>query len=143
MDLSVDPSQLIIWQKKDLIGNNDIIFFGSREVEGSAVDTKLYRKILGSLFRVISQIFLGIRLRDTQCGFKLYKKKIAKKIFKVLKSEGFEHDLEIVMLAKKFKYQITELPVKWVHMSGSKLNIFIDPIKMFFGILKIRLQNFN
>ena len=47
------------------------------------------------------------------------------------------------MLAKKFKYQITELPVKWVHMSGSKLNIFIDPIKMFFGILKISLQNFN
>ena len=75
MDLSVDPSQLIIWQKKDLIGNNDIIFFGSREVEGSAVDTKLYRKILGSLFRVISQIFLGIRLRVLNAALNFTKKK--------------------------------------------------------------------
>jgi hypothetical protein len=57
---------------------------------------------------------------------------------------GFEHDLEIVLNAKKLKHSIIELPVKWIHKSNSKLNIFIDPIRMFLGILllKYKWKNF-
>ena len=62
-------------------------------------------------------------------------KKMLQRKFKNLISTGFEHDLELVLLAKNdLKY---ELPVI-VHMPGSKLNIFIDPIKMLIGILKSR-----
>ena len=86
------------------------------------------------------KFFLGINLKDTQCGFKLYKKDIAKKIFSSLQSKKFEHDLEIVLLAKKNNYSIIELPVEWIHKPGSKLHIIFDPIKMFFGIIKIWLK---
>ena len=52
----------------------------------------------------------------------------------------FEHDLEIVLIAKKLNLSITELPVKWIHKSNSKLNIFIDPVKMFIGILLLKYK---
>ena len=81
-------------------------------------------------------------MKDTQCGYKLYKKQIAKLVFLKLKNYGFIHDLEIVLFLKSKKIKIIELPVKWIHKNNSQLNIFLDPIKMFFGILLIRLKKF-
>ena len=141
MDLSVPLEQLIQWSKRDFIHNKNEIYFGSRELEDSIVKTKTYRKILGIFFRFLSNLFLSVDLRDTQCGFKLYRKKHAKYIFSKMKSERFEHDLEIVLLAKKLNYEVIELPVEWEHRSGSKLNILVDPWKMFFGILKLWYKN--
>ena len=43
-------------------------------------------------------------------------------------------------VAKKLNLSITELPVKWIHKSNSKLNIFIDPVKMFIGILLLKYK---
>ena len=138
MDLSVSLFEINSWIKKGLLNFKSSIFFGSRELNDSIVITKFYRKFLGIFFRIFSNLLLDIKLRDTQCGFKLYKKKVAKKIFSNLASNGFEHDLEIVLLAKKNNLDIIELPVHWTHMPRSKLNIFTDPIKMLIGILQIR-----
>tara|TARA_B100000886_G_scaffold335833_1_gene293610 strand:+ start:1661 stop:2389 length:729 start_codon:yes stop_codon:yes gene_type:complete len=138
MDLSVSLFEINSWMKKGLLNFNSSIFFGSRELNDSKVITKFYRKFLGIFFRIFSNLLLDIKLRDTQCGFKLYKKKTAKKIFSNLTCNGFEHDLEIVLLAKKSNLDIIELPVYWTHMPGSKLNIFLDPIKMLIGIIQIR-----
>ena len=140
MDLSVDLFEINEWVKNGVLNYNSQIFFGSRELSDSIVITKFYRKFLGIFFRIFSDLVLGIKQKDTQCGFKLYKKSVAKKIFKNLISTGFEHDLELVLLAKKNDLEIMELPVHWVHMPGSKLNIFIDPIKMLIGIFKIKIS---
>ena len=75
---------------------------------------------------------------DSQCGFKLYPKKIAKIIFLNLKEKGFIHDLEIVLLSNNKKIIVKELPVIWNHKDNSKLNLFIDSAKMFFGMLRLR-----
>ena len=87
-------------------------------------------------------VILNIKIRDTQCGFKLYKKKIAKMIFSKIKNNGFDHDLEIVLQLKSEKIKIKELPVRWVHKDNGSLNILLDPIKMFIGIFKIRIRYF-
>ena len=142
LDLSVDLEEIKIWMKKDLINNTCDIYFGSRELDDSIVKSKFYRKFLGLFFRLFSKLFLGLDFRDTQCGFKLYKNSVAKKIFKKLSTEGFEHDLEIALLAKANNFYISELPVEWTHMPGSKLNIFIDPPKMLLGILKMSFKKF-
>ncbi len=138
MDLSVPLEQLIQWFNRDYINKSgNEIYFGSREMDDSIVKTKVYRKILGVFFRFFSNLFLNVDLKDSQCGFKLYKKEVAKKIFSKMKSLRFEHDLEIALIAKSYNYEVIELPVEWEHKPGSKLNIFYDPIKMFFGIIKI------
>ena len=81
-------------------------------------------------------------MKDTQCGYKLYKKTIAKLVFSKLKNQGYEHDMEIILLLKLRNIGIKELPVKWKHKKYSKINVFWDPIKMFIGMLIIRFRYF-
>jgi dolichyl-phosphate beta-glucosyltransferase len=140
LDFSVPLDQIFNWIKMKYLNKNCYIYFGSRGHKKSIVKAKLYRIFLGKIFRFIINILFKINMHDTQCGYKLYKKKIAKKIFKGVMMSGFEHDLEIVLIAKKLNLSITELPVKWIHKSNSKLNIFIDPIKMFICILFLKYK---
>ena len=135
VDMSVPLKQILIWIENKYLYKKCNIYFGSREHKNSIVKAKMYRKILGNIFRLIIKILLKIKVKDTQCGYKLYKNAIGKKIFKKLTINKFEHDLEIVLNAINFKRSITELPVTWVHKSGSKLNIFIDTFKMLYGII--------
>ncbi len=140
LDFSVPLIQIIHWQKKKFITSETNIYFGSRALKDSKVKTAKYRLFVGKVFRYLILFFLNIKIKDTQCGFKLYKKFEAKKIFKNLKLHGFDHDLELVLKANKMKFKIKELPVKWHHVGQSKLNLFKDSIKMFFGILKLSLE---
>ena len=73
--------------------------------------------------------------------FKLYRSFIAKKIFSKIKFVGYEHDIEIVLLSKKLKERIVELPVTWKHVKLSKVNIFADSIKMFFKVFLIKIRH--
>ena len=96
------------------------------------------RKLIGLIFVKIIKILFNINLSDTQCGFKLYKKDIAKKLFSNLKMLDFTHDIEIVLISKKKGYRIIELPVNWIHKKGSKISVFKDSLKMFFSLLKMK-----
>jgi len=140
LDFSVPLIHVNYWIKKKIISSENDIFFGSRALEKSKVKTAKHRLLIGKVFRVLIYYFLSIKIKDTQCGFKLYKNLIAKKIFKKLETYGFDHDLEVVILAKKMNYQIKELPVKWHHVEQSKLHLFKDSIKMFLGILKLSVK---
>ena len=142
IDMSVSLFQLSDWLKKKLINLNDAVYFASRTHEKSIVKKNFFRNILGNIMRFIISTILNIKIRDTQCGFKLYKKKIAKIVFAKIKNYGFDHDLEIVLLLKSKKVKIIELPVKWIHKDNSSLNILWDPIRMLMGILKIRIRYF-
>ena len=141
VDLSVPLNQVLKWDKKQLIKNNSIVF-GSRNLNKSVVIKKRYRFLLGKILNLLTKYILNIRLNDSQCGYKLYKKKPAKEIFSRMTNDGFAHDLEIVLISKKQKLFIQELPVKWTHKDGSKLNIFYDPLKMFLSIISLRIKYF-
>ena len=137
VDLSVPLTQIIKLNNKKFLRNKNILF-GSRNLKNSKVNTRIHRYALGKIFNFLIKLILDISIKDTQCGFKLYEKKIAKILFKELKDYSFTHDLEIVILAKKKGINIHEFPVTWNHKKGSKLNIFLDPFRMFFKILLLR-----
>jgi hypothetical protein len=59
-----------------------------------------------------------------------------------MKSYRFSFDVELTILLRKNKIEIIELPLKWIHKPGSKLNIFKDIPRMFFDILKIKIKHF-
>lgn len=138
IDHSVSLSQLNIWEKKNYILDNNFTYIGSRTHKNSIVNKLLLRSFLGGIFSLIIKLLFKIKLTDTQCGFKLYKKNIAKKCFRNLIRPGYEHDIEVIIKLKKYKIKIIELPVKWTHKKHSKVNIFIDPLKMFLGILILK-----
>jgi dolichyl-phosphate beta-glucosyltransferase len=142
-DCSVSNFQLNSWIKNNYINNKNFIYFGSRNLLKSVVEKKLARIIVGNIFIFLSKFLFQINLSDTQCGFKLYKSTYAKKIFKRILTDGYMHDIEICIIANKLNLKIIELPVKWTHMPDSKINFFIDSIKIIFNLLKIKIYNYE
>ena len=134
IDMSVSLFQFSNWMKKKLIHRKYFVYFGSRTHEKSIIKKNILRNVLGDIMRFFLSTILNIKMKDTQCGYKLYKKAVAKLIFSKLKNCGFEHDVELVLLLKSKRIKIRELPVKWTHKNSSSLNILWDPIKMLVGI---------
>ena len=142
IDMSVPLSQLLSWIKRKLISNKCFVYFGTRSHSKSVVKRDFFRKILGDIASFLISTILNIEIEDTQCGFKLYKRKQGQLVFSKLINKGFDHDIEIVLILKSKNIGIKELPVKWTHRPNSKVNIFVDPIKMFVGLFIMRLRFF-
>lgn len=141
VDFSVPIEFLFNWIKKGKISNQFDIYFGSRALKQSIVFSSKFRILIGLIYRYLILIIFNINIRDTQCGFKLYKRKKARSIFLNLTRFEFDHDLEIAILARKKNIKIKELPVFWKHRNYSKVNIFTDSLKMFFGIFILFFKN--
>lgn len=120
--------------------NDYDIAIGSRALNNSKVLKKrIDRKILGSLGNVLIQIFLFKGIKDTQCGFKIFKKEAAKKIFSLQKNTGFGFDFETLFLAKKFNYKIREVPITWSHVGNSKVT-FASHFITLYELIKIKIN---
>ena len=141
IDLSVPLVQILEWEKSHNFKFDEVIF-GSRNHKESKVSKNFFRFVLGKIFNFLVVNILNISLLDTQCGFKIYKKSIAKKIFMNLTNHGFTHDLELALILKEKKIKIVELPVRWVHKKGSKINFFLEPMKMLINIFLLRFKYF-
>jgi|688.fasta_scaffold532890_1 dolichyl-phosphate beta-glucosyltransferase len=140
LDLSVPISQILTWYKKKYVTNKFLIYFGSRNHNESIIRSKIYRIIFGKILIFFINFILNIKIRDTQCGFKLYKRNIGKLLFSKITRNGYEHDIEISMIARNKKILIKELPVTWIHKEGSKVNILIDSIKVFLSIIMLKIR---
>ena len=76
---------------------------------------------------------------DTQCGFKGFTKKAAEELFSRATIERWAFDVEILVLARKLRFRIQEIPVRWVNDPNSKVKLS-GMVKMLFEVLKIRLN---
>lgn len=98
----------------------------------------LYRQLYGRIFNLALRIMLGLRFRDTQCGFKAFTHRATQMIFPLQHIERWGFDPEILFLARKFRLKVKEVPVRWAHREGTRINPLRDGIRMFFEVLKIR-----
>ena len=64
--------------KSKFIDNKSVFILVLRNLKILKFEFKFHRKILGIIFFIFTKILFQIDIKDTQCGFKLYKKKIAK-----------------------------------------------------------------
>jgi dolichyl-phosphate beta-glucosyltransferase len=119
------------------------IIIGSRVAKGAKIEIKqpFYRRIPGKVFPLLVQLFIMRGIKDTQCGFKLFKKECAMFLFKKQKINGFSFDAEILYLAKKYKFKIKEVPINWANDLDSKVNPIKHSFKMFVELLKIKIND--
>lgn len=98
------------------------IVIGSREHKESDVKKKLIsRVILGNIGNMLLRLFIIKDIRDTQCGFKLFRGEVARRLFRMSRIDGFGFDFEIIFLAQKYGYKILEAPVRWTFCEGTKV----------------------
>ncbi len=116
------------------------IAIGSRALKSSQIiiHQPFYREWMGKIFNKIARVLTFKKIKDSQCGFKLFRKETAKKIFELSRVNGFAFDAEIIFLAQKMGFGVREIPVRWINSPNSRVNPVKDSLKMFFEILKIR-----
>lgn len=124
------------------IKNGADVVIGSRALHSAEtkVKTVWYRKIIGRTFATLVNILIVSGIADTQCGFKLFTREAADKLFSRQRSEKFSFDVELLFLARKMKMVIAEVPVNWTNTPGSKVNLVRDSLEMFLDIIRFRLM---
>jgi len=117
---------------------------GSRAADGAeeANRSPLRRLMSGTLRGIVKHLF-KIGVKDTQCGFKMFTRDAAQKLYSTQTIMGFSFDLEILYLAQKFGYRITEIPVAWIDAPGSKVDSFKEARRFLRDLLRIRLNDWH
>ncbi|QQR58449.1 MAG: glycosyltransferase family 2 protein [Candidatus Melainabacteria bacterium] len=125
----------------DSIKDGADIAIGSRAKpdDRRTVNALAHRKYLGNTFNAIVQGLLLPGFYDTQCGFKLFKKEMAHDIFSVTRLDRFAFDVEVLYVARLRDYKITEIPINWTNVEGSKVNVFTDSPQMLIEVLGVAI----
>jgi len=118
------------------------IAIASRACPGAVLEIHqpFYREFMGRLFNLLVRLFLLPGIRDTQCGFKLFRREVAWDVFKRQRFRGFSFDFEVLYIAKRLGYKIKEVPVIWRHSPGSKVKVLRNGITSFLDIFKTRMR---
>jgi dolichyl-phosphate beta-glucosyltransferase len=116
------------------------IAIGSRwlRAETQTQRQPLHRQLFGRIFNLMLRVTLGLKFKDTQCGFKAFKRPAVQKIFPLQKTERWGFDPEILFLARKFKFKVLEIPVAWGHSGETRINPLVDGFRMFVEMLHVR-----
>ncbi|MCR4329732.1 MAG: glycosyltransferase [Candidatus Roizmanbacteria bacterium] len=134
----------------DEIVNGCDIVIGSRTKERQGAP--LIRKFMAYGFILFRSYLIGLpTIRDTQCGFKAFKKKAALDTISHLKvykkeleldrssvSAGF--DLEFLFVAHKLGYKIQEVPVIWRHVETKNVNFLTDSFEAIRDLFRVKLN---
>jgi len=98
----------------------------------------LYRQLFGRIFNFLLRLILGLHFKDTQCGFKAFKREARQRIFPLQRIERWGFDPEILFLGRRMGFKTIEVPVKWAHSEGTRLHPFRDGFRMFVDVMQIR-----
>ncbi|KAH8889830.1 hypothetical protein GQ53DRAFT_842711 [Thozetella sp. PMI_491] len=156
-----DLGKLIEGVEDVVDGSNRGVAIGSRaHLVGSeaVVKRSAIRNFLMRSFHFVLMILTPpatSRIRDTQCGFKLFSRASLPHIIPYMHSEGWIFDIEMLMLAESapatpvlsidgsvigtsYGIKVAEVPIHWHEVDGSKMSLVQDSIKMAIGLAVLR-----
>jgi glycosyltransferase involved in cell wall biosynthesis len=122
-----------------IAAGNDVAI-GSRWLDSRTQTERqsFFRQLIGRVFNILLRVVLGIKEKDTQCGFKAFSSRAAEAIFPRQLIERWGFDPELIYLARRSGFKIAEVPVAWAHDERSKLNPIKDGFNMGMEILRVR-----
>ncbi|KAM7272120.1 hypothetical protein ACFE04_031334 [Oxalis oulophora] len=106
------------------ISDVPVAAFGSRAhlEEKALAARKWYRNFLMKGFHLVVLLTAGPGIRDTQCGFKMFTRAAARRLFTNIRLKRWCFDVELVFLSKRFGIPMAEISVNWTEIPGSKVN---------------------
>ncbi len=123
-----------------LLSSQASIVIGSRRVPGAhlVAPQAFHRRWLGRLFALHARLVLGLAVRDTQCGFKVFQGTVARELFSKVRCDGFAFDLELLALARVYGLRVQEIGVTWREQAGSTVRPLRDGLRMVCSAWRIR-----
>lgn len=116
------------------------VAIGSRwlDKQKQTIHQPLYRRFFGRCYNWLTRKVMGLPYKDTQCGFKAFRREAAQKIFRLQTIERWGFDPEILFIARKLGYRIAEVPVTWGHDERSRISYLRDGSQMLREMVQIR-----
>jgi dolichyl-phosphate beta-glucosyltransferase len=97
-----------------------------------------YRGLGGRAFALVARRLLRLPVHDTQCGFKMFRRRAGLRLVNLCRQRGYLLDAELIGLAAALGYRIAEVPVCWADVPGSKVRPLRDACRMLVGLLAVR-----
>ncbi|KQC05788.1 MAG: glycosyl transferase [Methanoculleus sp. SDB] len=111
----------------------------SRWVAGAEVPVRqtLSRLFQSRVFNGFVRVLFGLPFRDTQCGAKAFRREALDRVLPLMRSGGFEFDVELLWRLRSAGYHIVEVPTVWENRGDSRVGVR-DAVLMFVRLLRIR-----
>jgi len=135
-----------LWEKMDQVAPDNVpgVVVGSRAhlVKSEAVVKRSFLRnvLMYGLHTVLRVVGVG-HIRDTQCGFKLFSRTAAQRIFPAQHLPTWIFDVELLLLAKQLRIPVAEVPIEWHEVAGSKLNVVAASLQMLRDLLIVRANH--
>lgn len=125
-------------------GECDVVV-GSRALDPSVITVQQsrLRRTMGRVFNWVARISTGLRIYDTQCGFKAFRRDVSAPVFALQRLDGFAFDVELLYLAARTGLRIREVPVAWGHFEDSKVSLVPHGGGMLRDLARIRLNDWR
>lgn len=122
------------------IGSDGCII-ASRWMKGSEVSPRqpLSRRMASRCFNFMVRILFGLKLTDTQCGAKLFRREVIQPILSNLGVTSWAFDVDMLFQAKRLGATIREIPTVWRDVAGSKIQIGRSSVNMFVALVRLRM----
>lgn len=113
---------------------------GSRALQREliGVHQPLFREWGGICFNLAVRLFTGLKLRDTQCGLKLFRREATRRAFQHMKAERFGFDPELLFLVERWGGRIVEIPVRWDNDPATRFSVLRDAFRSFREVAEVR-----
>lgn len=102
------------------------------------VRQNFFRERAGRIFNCVVRLLRLSRSKDTQCGFKAFRREAAREIFSRTRLDGFSFDVEALFIARHLGLRTDELPVEWINGSDTKFQVCSDGWRSFGDLLRVR-----
>ncbi len=141
-DISTPLSEL---RKFNRLSSNFDVVIGTRKNGKSTVKVAqpIYRQLLGRVFTLLSQIILNTWVTDFTCGFKLFNRESRERIFSRTRIDRWGYDSEVIFLASKLGYSMTEKAVVWRNKEGSRVSVVKDAVNSLVELFKVRYFDYS
>lgn len=137
VDLST-PLEDVVLLAHTLDGDADLAM-GSRSVPGSRVlvHQPRHRELMGKAFNVMFRRLTGLPWRDTQCGFKLFRREAGHALFALRRLDGFAYDAELCVNAERLGLRVAEVPIRWTNDTRTHVALLGSSFEMAIDLLRI------
>jgi dolichyl-phosphate beta-glucosyltransferase len=105
---------------------------------GAARSRQWFRGLAGRAFAAVARLMLRLPVRDTQCGFKMFRRDAGRRLFSLARETGYLFDLEILALARQLGYRVVEVPVSWTEKSGGHFHPARELPKVLAALWRLR-----
>ena len=139
--LCVPPGE--IGKALALLNDGCDIALGSRGLPDSSILKRQpwYRVAGSKIFAQIVWKIMGLSaIKDTQCGFKFFRRKVAREIFSEMRTEGFMFDVELLRRALAKKLKIRQFPISWSNDPDTRFRLVSGSFRNILELVKIKLS---